>query len=165
MQATRLGRSRIPFHTLEVLAPLALTTGIRDSRIWIEDDQVHVMWVPLGQGNIGIDRWTARFRELRPDLAFSLEMINLRSARKFAVRDAKFWEDYRDVPAWVYEGFMKLARNGQPYVAPEGEPVALERQEVAADLPTAVDCWDWYSCRQRNLRIAFGRCPTYDDAR
>ena len=123
-----------PLHTLEVLAPLALTTGIRDSRIWIEDDQAHVMWVPLGQGNIGIDRWTARFRELRPDLAFSLEMINLRSARKFAVRDARFWEDYRDVPAWVYEGFMKLARNGQPYVAPEGEPVALERQEVAADL-------------------------------
>ena len=46
-----------PFHTLEVLAPLALTTGIRDSRIWMADGTVHVMWVPMGAGNVGIDRW------------------------------------------------------------------------------------------------------------
>ncbi len=123
-----------PLHTLEVLAPLALTTGIRDSRIWIDGDDVHVMWVPLGRGNIGIDRWTRRFRELRPDLAFSLEMINLRSARKFAVRDKAFWAHYRDVPAWIYEDFMQLARSGEPYTAAEGDPVALERAEVAADL-------------------------------
>ena len=123
-----------PWHTLEVLAPLALTTGVRDSRIWLEDDQAHVMWVPLGQGNIGMDRWAARFRELRPDLAFSLEVINVRAARKFAVRDAAFWDAYRDVPAWVYEGFMQLARAGKPFVAAQGEPAALERQEVAADL-------------------------------
>lgn len=123
-----------PFHTLEILAPLALTTGIRDSRIWIEDGSVHVMWVPMGQGNVGIDRWAERFRELRPDLAFSLEIINLRSARRFQVRDKTFWEDYRDVPAWVYEGFMALARSGRPYKPADGDPVDLERREVAADL-------------------------------
>lgn len=126
-----------PLHTLEVLAPYALTTGIRDSRIWLDGDGVHVMWVPLGQGNIGIDRWAARFRELRPDLAFSLEMINLRSSRRFAVREPGFWEHYRDVPAWVYEKFMHLARNGEAYEAPAGDPVELERREVAADLAYA----------------------------
>ena len=123
-----------PFHTLEVLAPLALTTGIRDSRIWIERGSVQVMWVPMGQGNVGIDRWARRFGELRPDLAFSLEVINLRSARRFEVRDKAFWGHYRDVPAWVYEDFMSLARSGKPYEAPEGDPVELERREVAADL-------------------------------
>ena len=123
-----------PFHTLEVLAPLALTTGIRDSRIWIEDGSVHVMWVPMGQGNVGIDRWARRFGELRPDLAFSLEIINLRSARKFEVGDKAFWNHYRDVPAWIYEDFMALARTGRPYHAAEGDPVELERREVAADL-------------------------------
>ena len=123
-----------PFHTLEVLAPLALTTGIRDSRIWIEDGVVNVMWVPMGQGNVGIDRWAQRFSELRSDLAFSLEMINLRSARKFAVRDPEFWKQYRDVPAWVYERFMSLARSGKPYFPAEGDAVELERNEVAADL-------------------------------
>ncbi len=123
-----------PFHTLEVLAPLALTTGIRDSRVWIEDGTVNVMWVPMGQGNVGIDRWARRFAELRPDLAFSLEIINLRASRKFEVRNKDFWKHYRDVPAWVYADFMELARTGEPYDPPEGDPVELERREVAADL-------------------------------
>ena len=123
-----------PMHTLEVLAPLALTTGIRDSRIWLEDGDIYVMWVPMGQGNVGIDRWARRLGELRPDLAFSLEIINLRSPRKFAVRDRAFWEHYRDVPAWVYEGFLSLAREGTPFTPAKGDPVELEREEVAADL-------------------------------
>lgn len=123
-----------PHHTLEVLAPLALTTGIRDSRIWMEDGTVHVMWVPMGQGNVGMDRWARRFGELRPDLAFSLEIINLRSARGFAVSDHAFWEDYRDVPAWVYERFLALARAGEPYEPAGGDPVQLERLEVTADM-------------------------------
>ena len=123
-----------PFHTLEVLAPLALTTGVRDSRIWLADGTVHVMWVPMGQGNVGIERWVRRLHELRPDLALSLEIINLRSARKFPVRERAFWEQYRDVPAWVYEEFMALAREGKPYVPAAGDPIELERTEVAADL-------------------------------
>ena len=119
---------------MEVLAPLALTTGIRDSRIWIEDDAVNVMWVPMGKGNVGIDKWAERFAELRPDLAFTLEIINLRSARKFPVRDSDFWERYRDVPAWVYEDFMQLARRGKPFTQEAGDPVELERKDVAGDL-------------------------------
>ena len=75
-----------------------------------------------------------RFFELRPDLAFSLEVINLRFARKFTVREQSFWQHYRDVPAWVYEDFMALARTGEPYTPAEGNPVELERHEVAADL-------------------------------
>lgn len=123
-----------PFHTLEVLAPLALTTGVRDSRIWLADDTVHVMWVPMGEGNVGIERWARRFHELRPDLALSLEIINLRSPRKFPVGKRTFWEQYRDVPAWVYEEFMALARDGKPYTPAAGDPVALERTEVSTDL-------------------------------
>ncbi len=123
-----------PFHTLEVLAPLALTTGIRDSRIWIDKGTVNVMWVPMGEGNVGIDRWARRFAELRPDLPFSLEIINLRSTRRFEVRSRDFWKHYRDVPAWVYQDFMELARTGEPYDPPQGDPVELERREVAADL-------------------------------
>lgn len=123
-----------PHHTLEVLAPIALTTGIRDSRIWLDDGGVNVMWVPMGAGNVGIDRWARRFRELRPDLAFSLEIINLRTARRFDVRDRDFWSAYRDVPAWVFEDFMKIARTGEPFTPQEGDPVELERREVAADL-------------------------------
>ncbi len=111
-----------PLHTLEVLAPYALTTGIRDSRIWLDGGAVQVMWVPLGEGNVGIERWAERFAQLRPDLAFSLEIINLRSPRRFPVRDPGFWEHYRDVPAWVYERFLALARTGAAYSPPAGGP-------------------------------------------
>ncbi len=124
-----------PLHTLEVLAPLALATGIRDSRIWMDGDTVNVMWVPMGQGNVGIERWAQRFHELRSDLAFSLEIINLPSARKFAVGDKEFWKHYAEVPARVYQEFMTLARAGSPYQGPTGDdPVQRERQDVAADL-------------------------------
>ena len=123
-----------PHHTLEVLAPLALTTGIRDSRIWIEEGTVKVMWVPMGMGNVNIDKWAERFAELRPDLAFSLEIINLRTPRAFPVHQREFWNGYRDVPAWVYEKFMQVARGGEPFTPEDGDPVELERKEVAADL-------------------------------
>ena len=123
-----------PHHTLEVLAPYALTTGIRDSRIWQEGAAIAVMWTPLGKGNVEIDRWARRFGELRPDLPFSLEIINTASPRKFAVRDPRFWEHYRDVPAWVYEGFAARARSGEPYAAPDGDPVERQRRDVAADM-------------------------------
>lgn len=124
-----------PHHTLEVLAPYALTTGIRDSRIWREGNGIAVMWVPMGQGNVAIDRWARRFAELRPDLPFSLEIIHSASPRQFAVRGPQFWEHYRDVPAWVYEGFAARARSGKPYRAPDGgDPVERQRRDVAADM-------------------------------
>lgn len=114
-----------PQHTLETLAPIAVTTGVRDSRIWRTEEGVAVMWVPLGKGNIGIRRWAERLAELRPDLPFSLEMINVPGPRIFAVEKPEFWEAYRDVPAWVYQGFLDAAEGGEPYQAPQ-PPVSRE---------------------------------------
>ncbi len=124
-----------PLHTLETLAPLALTTGIRDSRIWETDEGAAVMWVPLGQGNIDIRRWHARFVELRPDLPFSLEIIHLPRPRMFAYRNREFWNDYDEVPAWVFAGFLNLARKGEPY-EPANDPTGADQQrkDVEADL-------------------------------
>jgi sugar phosphate isomerase/epimerase len=107
-----------PHHTLEVLAPLAVTTGVRDSRIWLEGDGAAVMWVPLGEGNVDIARWQKRLAGLRPDLPFSLEIINVRGPRMFDYRKPEFWEAYKDVPAWVFAGFLNLAEKGKPYLAP-----------------------------------------------
>jgi sugar phosphate isomerase/epimerase len=129
-----------PHHTLEVLAPLAVTTGIRDSRICATDEGANVMWVPFGAGNIDIVAWRKRLGELRPDLPFSLEIINLRSPRPFNYRDPAFWDDYRDVPAWVFRKFQALAEQGKPYAAPQPSPndkewaARQERDDVAHDL-------------------------------
>ena len=124
-----------PLHTLETLAPLAVTTGIRDSRIWETEEGAAVMWVPFGKGNIDIKRWHARFVELRPDLPFSLEIINVPSPRTFAYNDRDFWNDYDEIPAWVFSGFANLARSGSAY-EPPNDPTTAEQQrrDVEADL-------------------------------
>ena len=124
-----------PLHTLETLAPLAVTTGIRDSRIWETDEGAAVMWVPFGQGTIDIRRWHARFAELRPDLPFSLEIINVPKPRMFDYRNRQFWNDYDEIPAWVFAGFLDLARKGEPY-EPTSDPATAEQQrkDVEGDL-------------------------------
>ena len=124
-----------PHHTLEILAPLAVTTGVRDSRIWSEGDGIAVMWVPLGEGNVDIARWQRRLAELRPDLPFSLEIINVPKPRMFDVRKPEFWQPYRDVPAWVFAKFLTLAEKGAPYQAPAGPGGKdQERRDVERDL-------------------------------
>ena len=108
-----------PHHTLEVLAPVAVTTGVRDSRLWLEGGGAAVTWTPLGTGNVGIARWQKRLAELRPDVPFSLEMINVSRPRMFDFRRPEFWEAYKDVPAWVFAKFLRLAEEGEPYWAPQ----------------------------------------------
>ena len=120
-----------PLHTLETLAPYAVTTGVRDARIWETADGADVMWVPLGDGNIDIRRWYDRLRELRPDLPFALEIIHTRGPRSFPYKQPEFWQAYRDVPAWVFAGYLRLARSGEAYEGFEPAPVSREQDPEA----------------------------------
>ncbi len=120
-----------PHHTLESLAPYALSSGVRDSAIWLTDMGAEVMWVPLGEGNVDIEGWAHRFVELCPGKPFSLEIINVRSARSFDFLDASFWGTYRDVPAWVFAGFLARARQGKPYTKVPPGPVGVARDSPA----------------------------------
>ena len=140
-----------PHHTLETLAPYALASGVRDSAMWLTGEGADVMWVPLGEGNVDIQGWARRFVELCPGKAFSLEIINVRSPRSFAFLDPSFWSDYRDVPAWVFAGFLHRARLGSAYTkvppGPQGAAsdsaafrqflVEQERRDVERDVAFA----------------------------
>jgi 3-oxoisoapionate decarboxylase len=140
-----------PHHTLETLAPYALATGVRDSAVWLTDKGADVMWVPLGEGNVDIRGWTRRFLQLCPGKTFTLEIIDVRSARSFDFLDPEFWAAYREVPAWVFAGFLNRAHQGRPYTkvppGPQGEApdspefrqflVEQERRDVERDVATA----------------------------
>ena len=104
-----------PLFALETLAPYILTSGIRDSAIWEVDDGAAVQWVPMGRGNIEIEKIAQRFAELCPDKVFSLEIINTRSPRLFSYWKDDFWRHYRDIPGWVFTQFLRRARSGRPY--------------------------------------------------
>ncbi len=104
-----------PLLALETLAPYVLTSGFRDSAVWETETGAAVQWVAMGDGNVGIDNLAKRYRELCPGKTFVLEIINVRNPRFFPYWQEDFWKNYRDVPAWVFAGFRKLAKEGKPY--------------------------------------------------
>ncbi len=116
-----------PHLTLEVLAPYILTSHVRDSYLWKTPEGIAVQWTAMGEGNVEISRWVKRYRELCPGKALSLEIIVI-PQRKFQVFDQKFWEAYRDTPAWEFSRFLAWAEKGSP----RPDPPKLEKDAALA---------------------------------
>jgi sugar phosphate isomerase/epimerase len=106
-----------PHVTLDTLHPYVLTSHVRDSAVWRVPEGLAVAWVRMGEGNVDIDGYCRKYAALCPGRALSLESI-VTGPRVFAFRDAKFWEDYRDIPAWEFARFLEIADRGQPRAAP-----------------------------------------------
>jgi sugar phosphate isomerase/epimerase len=102
-----------PHLTLETLYPYVLTTHCRDTAVWRVPEGAAVAWVRMGDGNVGITEYIAKLRRLRPDLPVTLEII-VTNARVFPYLDQKFWEPYRNQPAWEFARFLKIAEQGHP---------------------------------------------------
>jgi sugar phosphate isomerase/epimerase len=124
-----------PHLTLETLTPYVLTSHVRDSRVWRVPEGTAVAWTRMGEGNIDIGRWIHTYIERCPGRALSLEIIVIPEPRIHAHRQAGFWDAYGATPAWEFDRFEALADCGTPYVvAPAGDPVAREREDVEASL-------------------------------
>lgn len=120
-----------PHLTLEVLAPYTITSHVRDTAVWKQDDKIAVAWTKLGDGNIGIREYARRFQELCPGKPFTLEII-VTQPRLFAWQDPKFWDAYRRTPAWEFARFLALAEKGKPVstMPRPKEPANMERLEL-----------------------------------
>jgi sugar phosphate isomerase/epimerase len=102
-----------PHLTLETLHPYVLTTHVRDTAVWRVPEGAAVAWVRMGDGNVGIKEYLAKFRRLRPELPVTLEII-VTNGRVFPYFDQKFWEPYQNQPAWEFARFVKIAEQGHP---------------------------------------------------
>jgi sugar phosphate isomerase/epimerase len=126
-----------PHLTLETLHPYVLTTHVRDTAVWRVPEGAAVAWVRMGDGNVGISEWVAKLRGLRPELAITHEII-VTNGRVFPYLDPKFWEPYRNDPAWEFSRFLKIAEQGHPRdpLPPlKGEAsLARERADLEASL-------------------------------
>ncbi len=120
-----------PHLTLDTLAPYVLTSHVRDSAVWREKDSIAVAWTRLGEGNIGIREYASRFQDLCPGRAFSLETI-VTGPRLVKIFDPKFWDAYRNTPAWEFARFLALAEHGEPRPAPP--PPGSKQQAAALEL-------------------------------
>jgi hypothetical protein len=124
-----------PHQTLDELHPYVLTSHIRDSQVWRVPDGIAVRWTRMGEGNVDIGAYVKKFTERCPGKALSLEII-VTPPRTFAIYDPKFWDGYRNVPAWQFARFLALADRGKPGAAPPkpADPAAQERADLEASI-------------------------------
>jgi sugar phosphate isomerase/epimerase len=126
-----------PHLTLDTLYPYVLTTHCRDTAVWRVPEGAAVAWVRMGDGNVDIAGYIAKLRRLRPELPVTLEII-VTGPRIFPYLDEKFWDPYRNQPAWEFARFVKIAEQGHPRdpLPPlQGEAaLARERADLEASL-------------------------------
>jgi sugar phosphate isomerase/epimerase len=124
-----------PHLTLETLAPYVLTSHMRDSALWNTPGGAAVRWTPMGDGNMGMDRYLRTYIEKCPGRAISLEVIVSAQPRILNYRNPEFWDIYRSTPAWEFARFLTLCDKGTPILEPPAAPAltATARQLAAVE--------------------------------
>jgi sugar phosphate isomerase/epimerase len=82
-----------PDETIDVLAPFAVTTHLKDMAVRASSDGFELSEVPLGQGLLPLERYTAAIRRARPDARLCLEMIT-RDPLQVPYRTDRYWAPF-----------------------------------------------------------------------
>ncbi|MBM3740542.1 MAG: sugar phosphate isomerase/epimerase [Acidobacteria bacterium] len=139
-----------PLLALEVLGPYTVTTHIRDSVIFEHARGAAVQWVALGEGSLDWKRILARYTELCPSAAMQLEVITGRAPQVHPYFEPGFWKNYPNLPAGDFARFVRLARNGHPFMgnmvigdvrgaAPPPELAEPLKQQQRRDLERSIE--------------------------
>jgi sugar phosphate isomerase/epimerase len=107
-----------PLLAVEVLAPLAITTHIRDSVVYEHPRGAAVQWVAMGDGSIDFQPIMAVYRKVCPQVTFQLEVITGNEPRIMPYFEPDFWLAYPKMPASEFARFVNLAKKGHPLMAP-----------------------------------------------
>ena len=110
-----------PRAALELLAPDILTSHTRDTAVRATADGAEVAWTRMGEGNIGIASYLDRFRQLRPDLAVTLEIIVMPAPRALPYRDDGFRANYPRMTDSDLRQFADLVEHAPPATLPSGD--------------------------------------------
>lgn len=120
-----------PLDSLERLGPYALTTSLRDSAVWSSDKGTRVQWTAMGEGDVDLRAYFARFRVLCPDVPVHVETISGFS-REFPWLERDFWKAWPDLPAASFARFLVLSRRGRAR-NPWSPPAGAERTRAEQD--------------------------------
>jgi sugar phosphate isomerase/epimerase len=121
-----------PLVTLEVLAPYAVTTHVRDSVLFEHPRGAAGQWVVLGDGQIDFVRFVEQFRKWCPRASMQLEVITGRPPRVIPYLEQDFWKAFPKAPASEFARFVALAKAGHPYMG------AMVIEDVAGQHPTVM---------------------------
>jgi sugar phosphate isomerase/epimerase len=102
-----------PLQSLQILGPYVVTTSLRDSMVWESEQGAKVQWTAMGEGNVDLKSFFARFAELCPAVPVHIETIS-GFAREIAFLKKEFWEAWPKAKASDLAPFLALARRGKP---------------------------------------------------
>jgi sugar phosphate isomerase/epimerase len=98
-----------PQQTLEMLAPHAFTTHLKDMGVEEYADGFLLAEVPLGTGFLDLPKTVATLCKGRPDIHLNLEMIT-RDPLKIPCLTSKYWSTLDDLPARRLAEMLALVR-------------------------------------------------------
>ncbi len=139
-----------PFVSLEVLAPYAVTTHVRDSIVFEAPQGAAGQWVALGDGNVDFVKFVAEFRRLCPQSSMQLEIITGRPPRVIPYFERDFWKAFPKARADEFARFVALVKSGHPFmgamvvedVSGSHEPAVMKdalREQQRVDLVRSLD--------------------------
>ncbi|MBI3414379.1 MAG: sugar phosphate isomerase/epimerase [Verrucomicrobia bacterium] len=105
-----------PLEVVTTLAPLAVSTHIKDMGVADNDEGFLLSEVPLGEGCLDLRTMIATLRRANPKLQFNLEMIT-RDPLKIPCLTSKYWATFGDAPASRLArtlGFVRTRAAKQP---------------------------------------------------
>lgn len=110
-----------PLASLEILAPYAACTSLRDSMVWPSTDGVKIQWTAMGEGQVNWKAYFDRFATLCPGVPVHIETIS-GFALDFPYLKPEFWQAFPKARASDLARFLAFARGGKalsPYRAPD----------------------------------------------
>lgn len=122
-----------PLASLETLGPFTLSTGIRDSMVWLDADGAKVQWTTMGEGLVDWAKYFDRFSALCPGVPVNLEVI---SGFTYSVPYLKegFWRAWPKARASDFAKWLELAKRGKPLEAHKSPDPKAEQEYQKAQL-------------------------------
>lgn len=119
-----------PLLTSEVLAPYTLTTQVRDTRVWATEHGAMAQWVPIGEGNVGIEAVIDYLAAHAHSAPINLEVITGRAPRELHYVDlgSEFWRMY---PGMLARDFVRFATRAARAAAQPFEQLVLPTGSMA----------------------------------